>query len=70
MRHFHMERITGIEPVTSAWEADVLPLNYTRRNLTYLVYHHFLKNATPLLKNTQDFLLRIPRPVRHRRFPG
>ncbi len=27
------ERVTGIEPAFSAWEADVLPLNYTRRNL-------------------------------------
>jgi hypothetical protein len=27
--HF-MERVTGIEPALSAWEADVLPLNYTR----------------------------------------
>ena len=24
------ERVTGIEPALSAWEADVLPLNYTR----------------------------------------
>ena len=26
----HAERVTGIEPAFSAWEADVLPLNYTR----------------------------------------
>jgi hypothetical protein len=26
-----MERMTGIEPAFSAWEADVLPLNYIRR---------------------------------------
>ena len=26
----HLERVTGIEPAFSAWEADVLPLNYTR----------------------------------------
>ncbi len=25
-----MERVTGIEPVLSAWEAEILPLNYTR----------------------------------------
>ena len=24
------ERVTGIEPASSAWEADVLPLNHTR----------------------------------------
>jgi hypothetical protein len=27
----HVERMTGIEPALSAWEADVLPLNYIRR---------------------------------------
>ena len=26
-----VERMTGIEPALSAWEADVLPLNYIRR---------------------------------------
>lgn len=26
----NLERVTGIEPAFSAWEADVLPLNYTR----------------------------------------
>ena len=25
-----MERVTGIEPALSAWEAEVLPLNHTR----------------------------------------
>ena len=27
---YRFERVTGIEPALSAWEADVLPLNYTR----------------------------------------
>ena len=27
-----MERVRGIEPPCSAWEADILPLNYTRIN--------------------------------------
>ena len=31
-----VERVTGIEPAFSAWEADVLPLNYTRGNLVSL----------------------------------
>ena len=26
-----MERVMGIEPTLVAWEATVLPLNYTRR---------------------------------------
>ncbi len=25
-----MERVTGIEPALKAWEALILPLNYTR----------------------------------------
>ena len=25
-----MERTTGIEPASSAWEADILPMNYVR----------------------------------------
>ena len=34
--HYHcngqaMERVMGIEPTPSAWKAEVLPLNYTRR---------------------------------------
>ena len=29
----HMERVMGIEPTLSAWEAEVLPLNYTRDKL-------------------------------------
>ena len=30
---YAVERVTGIEPALSAWEADVLPLNYTRADL-------------------------------------
>ena len=28
-----LERVKGIEPSLSAWEAEVLPLNYTREGL-------------------------------------
>jgi hypothetical protein len=27
-----LERVAGIEPASSAWKAEVLPLNYTRQN--------------------------------------
>src|ERR671912_491148 len=30
IRAYEVERTTGIEPAFSAWEADVLPLNYVR----------------------------------------
>jgi hypothetical protein len=33
-----MERVRGIEPPTSAWEADVLPLNYTRMEETLHIF--------------------------------
>lgn len=35
-----LERIMGVEPTTSAWEANVLPINYIR--VTFLFYHFFL----------------------------
>lgn len=27
-----MERVTGVEPASAAWEAAVLPMNYTRKH--------------------------------------
>ena len=30
-----LERVMGIEPTLSAWEAEVLPLNYTRFALRF-----------------------------------
>ena len=30
-----LERVKGIEPSLSAWEAEVLPLNYTRKQEHY-----------------------------------
>jgi hypothetical protein len=48
---FVMERMTGIEPAFSAWEADVLPLNYIRA-LQYdlnmvTARHHLLLSPSP-----------------------
>jgi hypothetical protein len=28
----NLERVAGIEPASSAWKAEVLPLNYTRKS--------------------------------------
>ena len=30
-----LERVMGIEPTSSAWKAEVLPLNYTRLTLLH-----------------------------------
>lgn len=36
-----MKRVAGIEPAYSAWEADILPLNYTR-----ILSHHISISQT------------------------
>lgn len=39
-----LERVTGIEPAYRAWEASVLPLNYTRLMIEfYSIYCRLLK---------------------------
>ena len=34
----HVERMKGVEPSCPAWEAGVLPMNYTRMVEIYFVY--------------------------------
>ena len=46
-----LERTTGIEPASSAWEADILPMNYVRKTNTIIYLfaekvHGFLKDFT------------------------
>lgn len=36
-----MERATGIEPASSAWEADILPMNYARVLNFYIISEPF-----------------------------
>ena len=50
------ERVTGIEPAFSAWEADVLPLNYTREVLLTL--------AKPQVRGPFAFLCLRPAEAR------
>ena len=33
----YLERVMGIEPTSSAWKAEVLPLNYTRNPLLLIL---------------------------------
>jgi hypothetical protein len=42
-----MERVMGIEPTSTAWKAEVLPLNYTRRPREITSIHHKKRN-TPM----------------------
>ena len=37
---YSKKRMTGIEPASSAWEADVLPLNHTRKCISNELYHN------------------------------
>lgn len=39
-----LERAKGIEPSYSAWEADVLPLNYARKNI-FIYYSGWKKKS-------------------------
>ena len=34
-RGLFLERLMGVEPTYAAWEAAVLPMNYSRRNVLY-----------------------------------
>ena len=36
--HREVERVMGIEPTLEAWEAAVLPLNYTRKTMLLMVF--------------------------------
>ena len=42
---FHLyitvERMTGVEPASEAWEASILPMNYIRMLQTKLLYATF-----------------------------
>ena len=53
---FSLERVRGIEPPCSAWEADILPLNYTRIFQLGEAYYN-----TPPGKLQAFFLPHLPR---------
>lgn len=50
-----MERTRGIEPPTSAWEADVLPLNYVREQIQQLLLCFNFRN----LSRVKSHLLQV-----------
>jgi hypothetical protein len=55
-----MERVTGIEPALSAWEAEVLPLNYTRVDSHGLLYALAWLNASRQPKEKSGVLASTP----------
>ena len=40
---FLMERMMGVEPTLSAWEAGVLPMNYIRISHIALLLYHIIR---------------------------
>ena len=52
-----MERMTGVEPAYSAWEADVLPMNYIRTNLLkhYNILFSFFQGENDLFGRKMPF---------------
>ncbi len=40
-----LERVIGIEPTSSAWKAEVLPLNYTRLAFNRLAFNRLAINC-------------------------
>ena len=44
-----MEQVMGIEPTRSAWEAEVLPLNYTCKGLSTGLFIPILSKYSKLV---------------------
>ncbi len=43
-----MERVAGIEPASSAWKAEVLPLNYTRVSCQFARFNSMVDLTVPI----------------------
>ena len=52
-----LERTAGIEPVQSAWEAGILPLNYVRISNTDIIHHFpgFVKRFLKIYRHSVYF---------------
>jgi hypothetical protein len=62
-----MERVKGIEPSYAAWEAAVLPLNYTRTPAEFCVSPDELprvQTACTLCRQDADELIGLPQLLR------
>lgn len=63
----HMERMKGIEPSYQAWEARILPLNYTRKYLYSIT--EYIGTCKEKIKN-DGFLLNLRTAPVNPAFPG
>ena len=65
-----LEQVMGIEPTRSAWEAEVLPLNYTCKWLSTVLLIHILSKSRGNVKIHTHFYLQKPYAIcRFSRFP-
>lgn len=57
-----LERAAGIEPVPSAWEAEILPLNYARGEYSYIIHPNglFVKGFRTFFFGLKDFVIISP----------
>jgi hypothetical protein len=62
-----LERMTGIEPALSAWEADVLPLNYIRltRHFVRLAPVCYLRRASNVPQASERRNIRLAQVGAH-----
>lgn len=52
---FKLVRVIGIEPMTSAWKADVLPLNYTRKKIEVISDSEEIKELQKKMHKTSFY---------------
>ena len=68
---FVLERMRGIEPPLSAWEAGVLPMNYirvygkysTERKKNQSLFRRFFSSGSAEEQRRDNFVLSLVRPV-------
>ena len=50
-----LERVMGVEPTSSAWKAEVLPLNYTRLSSLLRLFEAYKNPDSLFSSNRPDF---------------
>ena len=51
-----LERVIGIEPTSSAWKAEVLPLNYTRF-MPYPLGQDVVRSSPFISRNRSNYMV-------------
>ena len=59
-----LERVMGIEPTSQAWEARILPMNYTRKSVAIIAVSNVKIKGFLLTRNKKTFIRKTERSVR------